>query len=100
MKLSDKDKWIIEQYEQDEQMMVLVFAQWCVNHQLDAMHLYKKAYPTQLENKALREALEKTIPKEEAEEISTDVLLHILQLFGNDDLAFVVQESVTQEKTD
>lgn len=92
MKLSEQDKWVIEQYEQDEEMMVLIFAQWCVNHDIDAMDLYKKAYPHQVENKALKEVLDKTVAKADSEEISTGVVLHVLQLFGNDDLAFVVQE--------
>lgn len=95
---SEKEKWIIEQYEQDEEMMVLLFAQWCVNHDLEAQTLYQEAYPEQLQNKKLLKVLEDTVPKAEAEEIPTDVLLHVLQLFGNDDLAFVVQEAADKKR--
>ena len=100
MKLTDQEKWVIEQYEQDEQMMVLIYAQWCVNHQLNAVELYKKAYPNQMENKALQDALEKTVPKKESEDITIDVLFHVLQVFGNDDLAFVIQEALEQKRKD
>lgn len=96
MKRSERDQYIIDQYQNDEEMMILIFAQWCVNHNLDALTLYKQAYPNQPENKALREALEKTVPKEESEEISTEVVQQVMQLFGNDDLAFVVQEAVEE----
>ncbi|MEI3604084.1 hypothetical protein SPD48_00140 [Pseudogracilibacillus sp. SE30717A] len=92
MKLSRKDQLIIENYQNEEQMMVLIFAQWCVNNNLDAITLYKEAYPSQPENKALLEAIENTVPKEESEEISIEVVQQVLQLFGNDDLAFVIEE--------
>ncbi len=98
MKMSEKDKSIIEQYQNDEKMMVLIFAQWCVNNDLDAKVLYEKAYPSQPENKLLLEAMEETVSKEESEEISVAVLQQVLQLFGNDDLAFVVQEEIDKKK--
>ena len=100
MKMSEKGKYIIDQYENDEKMMVLIFAQWCVNHELDAKVLYEKAYPSQSENKLLLEAMEETVSKEESEEISIEVVQQILQLFGNDDLAFVVQEEIDKKKAD
>lgn len=97
VKLSEKDQFIIEQYQQDEEMMILIFAQWCVNNGLDARALYQEAYPNQLENKALTEAMEKTVPKEESEEISRELVVQVLQLFGNDDLAFEVQNVVVKK---
>src|SRR5699024_7088246 len=103
MTLSDHDKWVIEQYEADEEMMVLIFAQWCVNHQLDPVQLYDVAYPNQQDNKLLQQVLEKTTERDEAVEISTEVVLHVLQEFGNDDLAFVVQaqaETIRNKKSD
>jgi len=93
MKRSEKEQYIIDKYKQDEHMMILIFAQWCVNNNLDATSLYKKAYPNQPENKALLAALENTVPKEKAEEITTDMVQYVLQLFGNDDLAFIIQEA-------
>lgn len=92
MKLSDKDEYIIERYQQDEAMMALIFAQWCINHELDPLEVYERAYPNQAKNKLLLEAIEKTVPKNESEEISKEVVQHVLQLFGNDDLAFVIEE--------
>lgn len=100
MDLTDKEKYIIEQYEQEEQMMVLIFAQWCVNNELDPIALYEQAYPAQMKNKALQEQLTQTVPKKESEEITTEMVLYALQVFGNDDLAFVVQEAADKKRTD
>src|SRR5699024_12880802 len=100
MKLSDHDKWVIAQYEADEEMMVLIFEQWCVNHQLDPVQLYEEDYPNQQANKLLQKVLEKTTEKNEAVDIPTEVELHVLQEQGNEHLAMVVtaQEETTQNK--
>ena len=90
MKLSDRDKYIIERYQADEEMMILLFAQWCVNNNIDAHELYERAYPQQGTNKALNEALENTVPKEESELITQDLIIAAMQVFGNDDLAFEI----------
>ncbi|WP_144548147.1 hypothetical protein [Bacillus sp. X1(2014)] len=87
---------IIENYRGEEKMMILVFAQWCVNHDLDPEELYLRAYPNQGANPSLREAIELTVPKEEAGEVSNQTLLGVLALFGNDDLAFVVTEEINK----
>ena len=95
----DHKKWeekIVENYQRDEGMMILVFAQWCVNHGLDAHELYRRAYPGQAANPLLQQMVELTVPKEEAEEIPDQTLLGVLSLFGNDDLAFVVQEEINR----
>ncbi|MEH7336216.1 hypothetical protein V7161_26680 [Neobacillus drentensis] len=89
---------IIENFKGEEKMMILVFAQWCVNHDLDPEELYLKAYPNQSSNPALREAIELTVPKEEAGEVDDQTLLGVLALFGNDDLAFVVAEEIRKRK--
>jgi hypothetical protein len=99
-KLDNKqiEEHIIKKYQNDEKMMVLIFAQWCVNNDLDPEELYKTAYPYQVKNEALKEAIELTVPKEESDEISVQTVIHVLQLFGNDDLASVVQFNVDQKK--
>lgn len=89
---------IIENYRGEEKMMILVFAQWCVNHELDPEELYLRAYPNQVSNPALKEAIELTVPKEEAGEVGDQTLLGVLALFGNDDLAFVVSEEISKLK--
>lgn len=99
MKHSEVEQKIIEQYQGEEKMMILVFAQWCINHDLDPEQLYKRAYPDQPSNQALKEALELTVEKEEAGEIKDETLLGVLSLFGNDDLAFVVTEEIKKMKT-
>lgn len=92
MNRSEKDQYIIEQYVKDEKMMVLIYAQWCINHDLDPVELYQEAYPNQLVSPVLHEVLDETVIKEESDDISVDIVLTVLQMFGNDDLAFVVQE--------
>lgn len=92
------EKKIIESYQRDEKMMILIFAQWCINHDLDPIDLYEKAYPSQPENQSLKEVLELTVPKEEAGEIPNDTLLGVLSLFGNEDLAFIVTEEIQRMK--
>ncbi|MDQ0213998.1 hypothetical protein J2S13_000393 [Oikeobacillus pervagus] len=87
---------IIENYQKDEKMMILVFAQWCMNHHLDPLQLYKKAYPNQMENPALKEALALTVTKEESGPISNETVLGVLSLFGNDELAFIITEEIAK----
>lgn len=92
MQLSEREKYIIERYQQDESMMVLLFAQWCVNNDVNPHELYQKAYPHQPKNDALEEALEQTVSKDESEYISKNIIIMLLQMFGNDDLAFEVAQ--------
>lgn len=98
MKQNDAQERIIQSYQRDEKMMILIFAQWCINHNLDPEELYLTAYPDQHNNHALKEAIELTVPKEEAGEIADDTLLGVLSLFGNEDLAFVVTEEIRKLK--
>ncbi|MFD1706616.1 hypothetical protein ACFSCZ_07590 [Siminovitchia sediminis] len=88
------EKKIIDSYRKDEKMMILIFAQWCINHDLHPLDLYSKAYPHQKGNQSLKEAMELTVPKEESGDIANDTLLHVLSLFGNEDLAFIVSEEI------
>ncbi|SHG08737.1 hypothetical protein [Ornithinibacillus halophilus] len=92
------EKQVIENYQNDEKMMILIYAQWCINHDLDPISLYEEAYPGQMKNTALKEAMELTVPKKESEEIPVQTVLNVLQLFGNDDLAFLVQREVDKKK--
>jgi len=98
MNHNDNNQRVIEEYQHDEKMMILIYAQWCINHDLDPQALYREAYPEQPDNKALTEALQQTVVKEEADEIANDLVLNVLQLFGNDDLAFVVQQEIQKRK--
>lgn len=98
MNQKELEEKIIENYQGQENMMILVFAQWCINHDLDPEEIYLRAYPSQHKNQALRQAMDLTVPKEEAGEISDETLLGVLSLFGNDDLAFVVTEEIHKKK--
>lgn len=94
MNKKELEEQIIENYQRDEGMMILVFAQWCVNNGFDASELYHRAYPNQGANPLLKQMMEMTVPKSESEEIPDATLLGVLALFGNDDLAFVVSEEI------
>lgn len=83
---------VVENYQQDEQMMILIFAQWCINHDLNPIDIYERAYPGQTENEALKKAIEATIPKQSSDYIATETLLTVLSLFGNEELAFIVSK--------
>jgi len=98
MNPKELEEKIIQHYQGEEKMMILIFAQWCVNHDLDPEELYLRAYPNQSSNPSLREAIELTVPKVEAGEIADQTLLGVLSLFGNDDLAFVVTEEIQKRK--
>lgn len=98
MKLSDREKYIIERYAEDEETMVLLFAQWCVNNEIDAHELYEKAYPHQPKNKTLEAALQRTVLKGESELIPKHLVVAVLQAFGNDDLAFEIEQIRTKDE--
>lgn len=89
---------VIESYKQEEEMMILVFAQWCVNNGLDPEELYRQAYPEQQSNEHLQQVQKLIIPKEEAGDIPDDTVLGVLSMFGNDDLAMVVSEAIAARK--
>ncbi|MFB1099807.1 hypothetical protein [Terribacillus sp. JSM ZJ617] len=98
MSQDELSRKIIEKYQEDERLMIRIFAQWCTNQDLDAVTLYEQAYPNQGENDALKEALEEVLPKEEASDISDEMVMEVLQFFGNDDLAFVVASAAEERK--
>ncbi|WP_138495613.1 hypothetical protein [Paenibacillus pinistramenti] len=92
----ENEQRIIDSYRQDEHMMILVFAQWCVNHDLDPAEVYRRAYPDQAGSPVLEQMAGLTVPKEESGEIADETLLGVLSLFGNEDLAFVVTEEIAR----
>ena len=91
---------IVEAYRQEEDMMILVYAQWCINNDLDPAELYSRAYPEQQANERLARGLELTVSKEEAGDITDDTLLGVLTMFGNEDLGMVVSEAIEQRERD
>ncbi|WP_053217451.1 hypothetical protein [Virgibacillus senegalensis] len=98
MDKKEMEEKIIEQYRQDENMMILVFAQWCINNDLQPEELYREAYPAQSNNKELEKTLELLVPKLESEHIPDSTVLNVLQLFGNDDLAFIVNREIEKRE--
>ena len=49
-----------------------------------------------MKNEALIQAMEDS--EKGSLEVNTETVLHVLQLFGNDDLAFIVSEKATHIK--
>ncbi|NHN28248.1 hypothetical protein [Paenibacillus agricola] len=98
MSQKEIDEEMIRNYQRDESLMVHIFAQWCVNHDLDPAELYLRAYPEQGANASLQYALDLIVPKEEAGDIPDHTLLGVLELFGNEDLAFIVTEEIDKRK--
>ncbi|MFJ7934718.1 hypothetical protein [Sporosarcina sp. NPDC096371] len=84
---------VIQKYQEDEQLMIRLFVQWCANHQLDPHELYKRAYPHQQQNAAM-ETIIKQADDEDDIHIDNETTLDVLQLFGNEDLAFVVADEI------
>lgn len=95
MEFQNIDEQIIQKYREDETLMIRLFVQWCANHQLDPQSLYKKAYPDQLANEALKEIIDSDDGFEELF-IDNETMLDVLQIFGNEDLAFVVSDEITR----
>lgn len=95
----DVSQEVIDNYENAEKMMILVFAQWCINNSFPPLKLYKRAYPTQSGNQVLAETMEHTVAKSESEVIPDETVLQVLQLFGNDDLAQVVQSEMNRRES-
>ncbi|WP_394219488.1 hypothetical protein [Halobacillus trueperi] len=93
----NNEEEVIRNYQKGEKMMILLFAQWCINHDLDPVAIYQEAYPYQDKNKELIDALELTVPKQESDHIDPETLLEVLSLYGNDDLAFVVSELISRK---
>ncbi|MBY7142317.1 hypothetical protein KFZ56_04250 [Virgibacillus sp. NKC19-3] len=98
MDKKEVEEQVIENYKNDEKMMILVYAQWCINNDIDPQVLYEQAYPAQLKNNTLADAMELTVSKKESENIDDQTVLHVLQLFGNDDLAFAVQREIEKRE--
>lgn len=92
--LSEESKYVIEQYQEKERLMIIIFTQWCIDHDFDPIDIYAKAYPEQGENAVLLDVLEEPFEREKPSSISIDILFEVLQLYGNEDLAIVIQEEL------
>ena len=58
MDFKNIDEKVIQKYQEDEQLMIRLFVQWCANHELDPHELYKRAYPDQQENTVMKNIIE------------------------------------------
>ncbi|TFE00115.1 hypothetical protein [Jeotgalibacillus sp. R-1-5s-1] len=94
MNQKEMEQYIIQKYQEDEKIMVLLFIQWCQEQNLDPEKLYKEAYPTQPANSLLKQLIEDQVSTDL--EIDAGTLINVMQVFGNDDLAHVI--SVYAEK--
>ncbi len=95
MEFKMSSEQIIQKYKDDEQVMIRLYVQWCKNNELDAMQLYQLAYPEQQENSAIKTMIEESTDTDEIA-IDDETMLDVLQLFGNDDLAFILAEVISR----
>ena len=93
MDFKNIEEQVIQKYQEDEQLMIRLFVQWCANHQLDPHELYKRAYPNQQENVAMKNIIEQADAEDDIN-IDNETMLDVLQLFGNEDLAFIVADEI------
>ena len=90
MERSEREQFIIDSYQAAEAEMILLFVEWCHNYKLDPLEIYHEAYPNQELPEKLIEINQEKLEAKDAVSIETGLLLEVLQLYGNDDLAFVV----------
>ncbi len=90
-------EFIIQKYQDEERTMVHFFIEWCREHQHNSHEVYQLAYPNQPENPIISE-LSAELNEQAPLHIPTDTLLEVLQVFGNDELAFVISELIAQAK--
>ena len=93
MEFKSIDVQVIQKYQQDEQLMIRLFVQWCANNEVNPHDLYRRAYPEQQENETMKKIIEEAKYEEEIE-IDNETMLDVLQLFGNDDLAFILTDEI------
>lgn len=90
MNHSERDQYIIERYQAGEAEMILLFVEWYHNYDLNSLEIYREAYPNQEFPEKLIEMNQELIESKEAVQIEKSLLLEVLQLYGNDNLAYVV----------
>lgn len=93
MEFKNIDEQVIQKYQEDEQLMIRLFIQWCANNELNPHELYRRAYPEQKENETMKNIIEEAKYEEEID-IDNETMLDVLQLFGNDDLAFILTDEI------
>src|SRR5699024_9317506 len=94
----DKDEYIIQRSKENEEMMILIYAQWCINHDIVSHILYNKFYTDQTILSLLYDGMKSTVTNKESEEITEEMVIQLLKMYGNDDLAFAVQEKVDEKE--
>ncbi|KIL43616.1 hypothetical protein KP77_33220 [Jeotgalibacillus alimentarius] len=88
MNQKEIEAYIIQKYQEDEQLMVRIFVEWCHENNLDPEKLYQEAYPAQPPNTLLKQLNAEREPFDMTVDAGT--LINVLQIFGNDDLAHIV----------
>lgn len=91
------EAFIIQKYQDEERTMVHLFIEWCREHQYDPHIVYQTAYPSQTENPIITEILA-TLSDQEPLHIPDHTLFEVLQLFGNDELVFVIADLIEKAK--
>lgn len=90
------DEFIIQKYREEEDLMIRLFIQWCENYELDPHVVYMQAYPEQQQNERLTDLL-LAAEEEESFIIDDEAMFDVLQMYGNDELAFVMSTFIQQK---
>lgn len=90
-------EFIIQKYQDEERTMVHLFIEWCRENEHDPHAVYHLAYPEQQENAIIIELM-KELSEQEPLHIPNHTLLEVLQMFGNDELAFVITELIEKSE--
>jgi len=87
MNRTEREQFIIDNYQAGEDEMIALFVEWCHNHDFDPLKMYREAYA---EQELPERLVEINKQRRDVGEIETALLLEVLQMYGNDTLAFVV----------
>lgn len=99
MNKQELQDFIIKKYQDEERMMVHLFIEWCCENKLDPHTIYQLAYPNQEKNPVITELME-NLTDQQPLHIPNETLLDILQVFGNDELAFVIADLLESKNAD
>ncbi|CAM3995832.1 hypothetical protein [Alkalicoccus chagannorensis] len=95
--MDNREEKIIQSFQQDEQMMAMVFVQYCINQALDPVEIYRRAYGS-TDSTVLHRALELAVSKEEAGPIEKETLYAVLSMYGNEALAEEIEKTNRKEE--
>ena len=93
MDFKNIDEQVIQKYQQDEQLMIRLFVQWCANNEVGSPRVIQTCI-SKATRKCHHEENHRRSRSEDDIDIDNETMLDVLQLFGNEDLAFIVADEI------